>query len=125
MPKRQTVKTVKTDEIQGEDSFVTISGVKVSEIKATRKRSLDIAARQKAADKAKAAGEDAEDIEDFDGFGEGLKMIVNHVLDWNWVDDAGNPLSKPQEDQEVFNELTTDEVTFLAELLTGGEEAKN
>ena len=58
MPKRQTVKRVETVKIQGEGSFVKVSGVKVSEIKATRKQSLDVAARQKAAEKARAAGED-------------------------------------------------------------------
>ena len=125
MPKRQTVKTVETDEIQGEGSFVKVTGVKVKEIKAMRRRSRETAVKQKKAEAARGAGEVVEEVEDFDDFGEGLQIIVDHVLDWNWVDDEGSPLPKPEANPKVFDELSTDEMTYLAELLTGGVEAKN
>lgn len=125
MAKRRTVRKVDTEELQGEGSYVVITAVKVKEIRKTRKLSQDFEANQKAAEKALAAGETPEEFEDFDGFASGLEMIQNHVKDWNWVDDNDVPLPQLKTNPEVVNELSTDEVTFLAELLTGEEESKN
>lgn len=107
MPKRKTVKRFETEDLQGEDSYVVITGLKVKEVKALRK--LD------------------SDDDDFDAFEGGLNFIRQHVLDWNWVDDLGEPLPTPKEDPDVVYELTNEESEFLANIISGGEteELKN
>ena len=126
MAKRRSVKKVSTEDLQGEGSYVIVSAVKTKEIKETRRLSQEATKAQKAVDKLRKAGDEAiEDVESFDGFEAGLDMIHRHLVDWNWVDDNDVPLPKPKEHPEVVDELSTDEVTFLANLLTGEEESKN
>ena len=126
MAKRRSVKKVPTVELQGEGSYVVVSAVKTKEIKQTRRLSQEAAKAQEAVDKLRKAGdEDVEDVESFDGFQAGLDMIQRHLVDWNWVDDNDVLLPKPKDHPEVVDELSTDEVTFLANLLTGEEESKN
>ena len=104
MPKRKTVKRFETDEVQGEGSYVVISGVKVREIREARSKTDD---------------------PNYDDMEFGLSMLTDHILEWNWVDDLGNPLPLPSERPEVIDELTTEESEYLAELLVGSEAAKN
>lgn len=104
MPKRQTVKRYETDEIQGEGSFVKVSGVKIREIRKIKKLSDD---------------------PDYDQFEGGLEMVANHILDWNWIDDEGEPLPLPKDDPAVVDELTNQETEYLAELLIGSVASKN
>ena len=125
MAKRRTVRKVETPELQGEGSYVVITAVKVKEIRKTRKLSLESEVKQQAYDKALAADEKPEEFEAFDGFASGLEMIQQHVKDWNWVDDNDVPLPQLKTNPEVVDELSTEEVTFLANLLTGEEESKN
>lgn len=125
MAKRRSVKKVETVELQGEGSYVIVSAVKTKEIKKTRKLSQESAKAQKDVDKRRKSGEDVNDVEPFDGFEAGLDMIQRHLVEWNWVDDGDVPLPQPKTNPEVVDELSTDEVTFLANLLTGEEESKN
>lgn len=106
MPKRRTVKEVDASEVQGEGAIVVISGVKVKEIR--RIRTL------------------ANSEKDVDEFEMGLELVAKHIIDWNWVDDAGERLPTPKEDPSVIDELTDEEAVFLTQLLIGpGEETKN
>lgn len=100
MAKRTTVRTHKTDEIQGEGSFVMTTSVKVKEIRAARA---------------------AADAEDSDGFEDGLRMLSDHIVDWDWVDDDGKDLPTPKDDPDVIGELTNEEAEFLAHLLIGSK----
>ena len=84
MPKRLSVHTYDSSAVQGEDSFVTITSLKIKEIRAARS--------------------DA----DKDKFNFGIQIIQEHVLDWNWVDDAVEPLPSPHDKPEVVDELTDD-----------------
>lgn len=106
MPKRKSVKKHKSDEVQGEGSYVITSGVKVKEIRKIRKLS-------------------AED-ESFDEFEGGITLLGKHILAWNWVDDDGNPLPVPKDSPEtdVIGELTEEEAEWLVGLLIGAT-AKN
>lgn len=104
MPKRQTVVKHKSDEIQGDGSYVVLSAIKVREIREIRRKEKE---------------------ESADTFEEGMKILKNHIVGWNWVDDEGEPLPLPKEDSEVIDELTEDEATFLVNLLMGSEEEKN
>jgi hypothetical protein len=105
MPKRQSVKTYKSDIVQGEGSFVKTTAVKVKEIRQIRKHAKD---------------------EDFDDFEGGIKLLADHIIKWNWVDDEGQPLPCPKDDPEVINELTNEESEYLVGLLMGERgESKN
>jgi len=105
MPKRQSVKTHKSDEVQGEGSFVVTTAVKVREIRQIRKYAAD---------------------ENFDEFEGGINLLAKHVVKWNWVDDEGKSLPSPKEDPKVIDELTNGESEYLVGLLMGGkDEAKN
>lgn len=90
MPQRQRVKQVKSEAVQGADSWVKIRKPTVAE------------AREMLKDP------------------EGTSRLQNVVLAWNWVDDDGNPLTQPSEDAAVFEQLTADEITFINDALTTG-----
>lgn len=98
MPKRQSVKTHDSDEVQGDGSKVVLSSVKVREIRALRK-----------------LGDDP----NFDEFEGGVALLSKHIVKWNWVDDEGKPLPQPKEDPDVIDELTNEESEFLVGLLIG------
>lgn len=110
MPKRKTIRQVDTEEVQGEGSFVVISGVKVSEIRRARQLAKEAA--------------DSENTE-YDSFEAGFEMLRDHIIKWNWVDDDGTPLPQPKEHPEIFDDLTSDEVTYLVKVLNGDEDLKN
>ena len=105
MARRVSVIKHATDEVQGEGSFVTMTALKVSEIRALRKANAD-------------EGE-------LDAFAEGLAMIATHVIAWDWVDDNGDELPLPGVDPEVMDKLTHQEADLLSDLLTGDVETKN
>jgi len=48
------------------------------------------------------------------------QLLSKNVIEWNWVDDAGNALPLPIADVSVIERLTDDEVTFLARVIQGG-----
>jgi hypothetical protein len=104
MPQRKSVRTVDASEVQGEGAYVKVSAVKVKEIKELR------AARTK---------------DSLDSFQGGLDLVSAHVLEWNFVDDEGEPLPQPAEKPEVVDELTEEEATFIVLALTNSEEQKN
>lgn len=99
MSKRTSVKKFPSTEVQGEGSFVVVTGIKVKEIREMRKRSKE-----------------EEDFDDFEG---GVEMLAKHVISWNWVDDEGNPLPLPKDKPDAVDELTSEESEFLVGLLMG------
>ena len=136
MPQRVSSRKEPSEEVQGEDSWVELTGMKVKEMKeqqvaaaATRKARKDYQKKLKAHQKLQLTQPDLEDLDDFetdiDALGYGIGKLKVHVLDWNWLDDNGDPLPKPKEDETVFDELTTDEVTFIINKLMGVDESKN
>ena len=98
MPKRKSVKKHDTSEVQGEDSYVLLSGVKVREIRKVRKLAK---------------------TEDFDEFEGGISLLAGHIVGWNWVDDEGKLLPVPKDHPEVVDELTNEESVFLTNLMLG------
>ena len=104
MPKRKSVKTIKSDEVQGEGSYIRIVQLKVRKIREMRERV---------------------EAEKMDMFEVGLELVEDQVLEWNWVGDDGEPLPQVKDSPEVLNELTEEEATFIVNQLIGADEAKN
>lgn len=108
MAKRRTscIK-IKTDEIQGEGSWVIVRRLSIKETRAFR-------------DKMSEAGDE------YNAFEAGVAVMKQNVVEWNWVDDDGNPLPNPKDDPEVIELLTDDEVAVLGKAIRGDEdELKN
>jgi len=105
MARRNPVKQHETPDLQGEGSYVKMTLVKVGEVRKLRSR------------------EKTE--EDFNSFEEGLELLSAHIVEWNWVDDEGEPLPSPLNNSEVLDMLTDEEATHLVQLLMGEEAAKN
>jgi hypothetical protein len=105
MPKRKTTRRkFPSTEVQGADSWIVIKMPTWGELKEL-KRLLSQADEDD--DAAQAASEAHE------------RMMIEKILDWNWVDDDGNLLPLPSENAAVLNALTGDEMIFIAEALRG------
>ena len=99
MPQRQNTKRVKSDEVQGEDSWVEVRRLTYGEIVTMRASSGGDRLEQSAA------------------------VVTAIVINWNWVDDAGTPLPLPSVDPSVINQLTDAEIAFIGTAL--GAEARS
>lgn len=100
MPARQNVKTIPTPAVQGDDSWIKIKAMTVEQF--NRNQAILRQAQQPDAN--------AETLDSL-----ATELFAEVVMDWNWVDDDGKPLPKPNGNPKVFGTLT------MAELLTIGE----
>lgn len=98
-PKRQSVVRKDSAVVQGKGSFVQWRKLTWGESKEV------MTEREALKDNPIALAEKMQSI------------IIDHVDDWNWVDDDGEPLPLPKNEPEGFDELNEDEITFLASLL--------
>lgn len=97
MPERKSTRKVNSQEVQGDDSFVVLHRITVGE-----RRALESAQSQ-----AEAKGEKF-DVEQY-----GIDVLTRHLVAWNWVNDAGDPLPLPNADATVIDRLTDEELKFL------------
>lgn len=97
MPKRQRVKRFDSTEVQGEGSFVTCSSTTLGEQREIGRRQKD--------------GEDMGLV--------GLDVLRTHILQWNWVDDDGEPMPQVSTDPDILDELTDAELEFLMACIGG------
>lgn len=95
MPKRVSVTTVKSEVVQGEDSWVKITRPQVKDI-------VDIQKRY--------AGKEDDATANIEA---GKELIRQQVIDWNWVDDNDAPLPNPRQDPDIVERLTDLEMRFL------------
>lgn len=95
---RVTRKRVPSEEVQGEGTWVEVLSLKYGESKALQR---EVAAATSDAEKALISE----------------RLIQRHILAWNWTDDEGTPLLPPKQKPEVVDELTADEMVFLANCL--------
>lgn len=100
MAKRISTKKFSTAEVQGDGSFVILSSVKVGEQRDYFEQ---------------------KDDEDFDKIEWGVELLIKHIVDWNWVDDDGEPLPLPKDDPDVIDELTNAESELIAKLLVSSD----
>lgn len=135
MPKRQShTKTVKSTELQGDDSWVIINMPTVEQARAmddqmkAYSRQVDLAehkvkslANAEHEDYASALTELALAQELLGDFSIGI--IARYVMDWNWVDDEGVPLPKPHA-EGVSDKLYMSEFRWLIAQIIGADEKK-
>jgi len=106
MVKRRRIVKFDSPEIQGEGSWARVSQLTVKEMREI--------------DKLK-------DVESFDSFELAISTIKSHVVEWNWVDDDGEPMPQVPDSPEVVEALTDYEVEFLGICIRGpqDEDLKN
>lgn len=107
MSKRQSVQRVPSLKVQGKDSWVEFKRFTVGESKKLR-----------------------EEAQEHDGDSEwqqahGEQMLCEHIINWNWVDDADQALQLPSTDPTVIDQLTDDELNFLMDLFKPKVDQKN
>lgn len=129
MVKRLSERTVKTESVQGEGSFVSILPLTVGEIlgiqreRETRQSPWYKVGRiwgwiRRLFRRASAADMSEQLMLD----------TIGKVAGWNWVDARGNPLPQPKDEPNVVFQLTNDEYTAIHNAvygLTESEEQKN
>ncbi len=102
MPKRQDTHRHDSKDVQGEGSYVVVRDMTVAELLAYLERT--------------AIQESRPDTEVGKTFEENAASAVKLVVDWNWVDDQGQPLPLPSAAPEVLRMLTGPELRFIRDL---------
>ncbi len=104
---RVTSKRIETPSVQGEGSFIVVKPVSYSMAKKARSY---IANKQAVAkDQEKVVEEETKFTED---------MIFSSLVNWNWTDDAGEPLPLPRKSEDL-DLLTMEEVDLIVKSITG------
>lgn len=131
MPKRRSVIQIACDEVQGEDSWVKLRVLTYVEqrdmLKEARKR------RKKRREERRVDVEEFGDDDNLYDLGlapedmdEILSKYVDHIVEWNWVDDDDKPLPQPGTVENPLTLLNTVEIAFLGEKLAEGKgDSKN
>ena len=101
MAQRQATRTVKSDAVQGEGSYVILKKTKYGEAKDLRSKAKD------------------ENVDEFEFLRE---YFVHYIVDWDWVDDEGKRLPLPKDTPAVVDDLNEDEIKFLSDALKGPSE---
>lgn len=110
MPTRSAVNKVKTP-VQGDDAWVVIKQPTYGDIR----RLTSLAKEGVGSVQADKLTENL----DFTA-----SVVSDFVLDWNWVDDDGNPLPKPKGNPQVVEQLTTEEVQAICSLVLDADSIK-
>jgi len=101
MPQRKANVKIPTPEVQGDDSWVVLRPAKLGQIQALMSMSnasltTDLEAQKAVLDNIAA-------------------LIDELLLDWNWVDENGDPLQTPQQGASSAALLTMDEIIYLSQ----------
>lgn len=105
MPKRLYIRTYNTEEVQGEGSFVKL--------------------RDRSYGKSKEIAAQVANMTDEEKAESVLQDMRDRILEWNWVDDDGQPLPLPSEDPDLFDRLYEQEVQLLTKVIRGQVELAN
>lgn len=103
MAKRQNVVTVPSDTVQGEGSWVKLRKLTVGEAKTLART----------AETLNGGGEVAIQMTG--------EILASHIVGWDWVGTEGEPLPLPKDKPEIIDELTGEELNFLALALVGDQ----
>lgn len=123
MPARKRTHRIPSPDIQGDDSWVELNLVSVAEAEELQ------AAYRKLQEIEDESDDDDDDDEASDI--DRVKEIINdahsllskYVLNWNWVDDDGEPLDAPHNNAQVIKKLLPNELQFIMRNLTTGGDA--
>ena len=99
MPQRQGTRRVDASAVQGDGAYVIV-----------RKMPYGLAKEGRRLLEASASADVQDEFT--------LRMFTDCVVEWNWVDDKGNPLPLPKD--AGIAELTVEETSFLAGAIAGG-----
>ena len=97
MPKRNNTRRISTPDLQGEDSFVVL-------------KMMGYGVSREALQTGDKSSEEQLAVTD--------KLIVDSLVDWNWVGDDGLPLPLPKNPDDL-DRLTNEEAAFLIKAITG------
>lgn len=106
MPRRQRIKRFESEEIQGDGSYVKCSALTIGERR----------------DISTFANEEHSEMDIVEWM---LDILAANVHEWNWVDDAGEPLPQVVDDPDVVDALTNEEVKFLMDCIKDAPNTKN
>lgn len=98
-------KRVPSDAVQGEGSWIEVVGLTLGETK-----------RIAAATEANGGNSSAQ-VELTE------QHIREHLVNWNWLDNNGDPLPLPKDDAAVLDRLYIEEITFISKAIIGDPEA--
>ena len=54
-----------------------------------------------------------------DSFSDVLEVLQHRLMEWNWTDDSGEPLSQPHENPTVLRSLRIEELMYLVLVVRG------
>lgn len=126
MPKRQSSRVIETPEMQGDDSYVQVRPPTLKQAKVLRKEMQGV--QQQIDAVQKAGGDLVKENELEDELNViGMRSFSKFFIAWNWVDDDEKPLDQPEDNPDVFDELTSTEIKYLSRImqdLMGSEDEK-
>lgn len=111
MPVRTSIKQYPTPAAQGEDSWVRLKRPTVEQMNRVRGA-------------VKSQNGMSEEDKNSASTDMVLQIIRENLIEWNWVDDDGEPLPSPQEHPEVLDKVTDLELKCLADLFNAQQEAE-
>lgn len=120
MPQRQGVVQVDASPVQGDGAWVRVRRMSYGQKQTATRLLAEACGGRVPRSRAEAESQVAlttEYLTEQDAFTQ--QLLVESVMAWNWVDDAGQPLPLPSAEPAVVLRLTDDEVTFLATAIRG------
>lgn len=114
MPKRNNLMRVPSDAVQGEDSWVLLRRIAWEKQQDAQRKLAQAAGGELSQDGVQGVRVTTEFLDLNADFTRDL--LRQCVVDWNWVDDDGQPLPAPH-DPAAIGALNVDEVQFIVRAL--------
>lgn len=99
---KRSIGEKKNTPIQGDDAWVLVTKPLVEEVEDVLNASEDV----------------------YESFAVGKHLLVDHIVDWNWVDYDDKPLPPPSKEPGIVGKLTLDEYQEIIRILLGAEEER-
>jgi hypothetical protein len=84
---------------QGEDAEIVMKIPTIGELNANAKVVKDLQKEEKQQEAEKTS----------------QKMLIEHIISWNWVDEDENVIPLPKDRSDIFELLTTEEAQFIGQ----------
>lgn len=99
MAKRQFIYTIPSEKVQGKGSYVKVRSLLWGDAKRIRRELKD------ADEDEQMAAND--------------QLLIDHIVEWDWVDEHDQPMPIPKDDPTVIDRLSAQEVNFLGDAVNG------